>query len=794
MRVLFVIANIVSYRSFLGELGAQLIADGDEIHVACHSDTMWGNDPSAPEQEGVHRHLIEFPRGMNPRQHFIASRRLRRLVRSIQPDLIHAHFSAAIFTTALAHSRDWPRTIATFHGLSFPVRRGFSGTLIRMAETFAARRFDEVSVLTEDDATALRQTVSGVRAQTLRSYGVGCDLEEFAPVSAAEREARRAALGFTPRQCVFVFLGRFVSFKGFDCTVRAFLRLAGNHPHVHLLLVGSRDPIHPTGLNEAEERALAACPQIVDAGFQKDVQRHLAAADVMVFPSFREGMPVCLMEALAMGIPAITRDSRGCREVVRDGLDGFVLRECDPEHVSAAMQRLADDPPLREQFAARAREGRARFSRAHFVAAQKAIYAARAAGAGNRVTAGGAVKVGHVTTIAGSLQLLLLNQLRTLSEAGYEVCGISSPGQEVSALAAHGIANFAVPISRNFTPFADLVSLWRLVRVMRRERFSIIHTHTPKAGLLGQFAARLAGVPIVVNTIHGFYFHEHMRPRARRFYIAMEKVAAWCSHLILSQNAEDIQTALQEGICQPDRIQFLGNGIDLTQFDPDAVSAEDALRCRQRLGIAPDAPVVGFVGRLAARRKGFLDFLAAARDIAARLPQVRFLIVGDADYGKPDAVDPSAAADYGIADRCLFLGHRPNEELPPLYKIMSVLVLPSLFEGVPRVVMEASAMGTPCVVTDVKGNREAVTHDRNGLLVPFGDLPALASALVRILTEPDTAQRMSAEARRMAAERFDERLVFEKVKAEYARLLRGKGRPLPTRGPAETESPLQCTA
>ena len=389
------------------------------------------------------------------------------------------------------------------------------------------------------------------------------------------------------------------------------------------------------------------------------------------------------------------------------------------------------------------------------------------------------MKIAHITTVDVSLEGLLLNQLRSLQAAGYDVAGISSPGRRVAAIEAAGIRHLAVPMSRNLTPWADLVSLWRLFRVLRRERFSVIHTHTPKAGLLGQLAARLAGVPVIVNTVHGFYFHDHMRPAARRFYIAMETVAAWCSHLILSQNAEDIQTALMEGICKPDTIQFLGNGIDLTQFDPDAISAEDEQRCRQRLGIAADAPVVGFVGRLAARRKGFLDFLAAARDIAARLPQVRFLIAGGSDRGKPDAVDPSAAADYGIADRCVFVGNIPNGELPPLYKIMSVLVLPSIFEGVPRVVMEASAMGTPAVVTDVKGNREAVDHDRNGLLVPFGDVPALTSAIVRILTEPDTAQRMSAGARRIAAERFDELVVFERVRSAYARLLRGKGLPLP---------------
>lgn len=393
------------------------------------------------------------------------------------------------------------------------------------------------------------------------------------------------------------------------------------------------------------------------------------------------------------------------------------------------------------------------------------------------------MKVAHVTTVDMSLRGLLLNQLQSLRDEGYEVVGISSPGSDVPTIEAAGIRHIAVPISRNLTPLADLVSLWCLYQIMRRERFTIVHTHTPKAGLLGQLAARLAGVPIIVNTVHGFYFHEHMSARARRFYIAMEKVAAWCSHLILCQNEEDIQTAIKEGICTEGKIKLLGNGIDLTQFDPSTEKREIS-------GIPLGAPVVGFVGRLAGRRKGFLDFLAAAKQIAARSPKVRFLIVGDADTGKPDAVEPSAAADYGIADCCVFLGHRPNAELPPLYKLMNVLVLPSLFEGVPRVVMEASAMGVPCVVSNVKGNREAVTDGRNGLLVPFGDVPALVAAITRILTEPATAQHMSLEACRMAAERFDERIVFEKVKAEYARLLREKGCVLPSR----TDRQLQCRA
>ncbi|MES2573129.1 MAG: glycosyltransferase, partial [Verrucomicrobiota bacterium] len=205
---------------------------------------------------------------------------------------------------------------------------------------------------------------------------------------------------------------------------------------------------------------------------------------------------------------------------------------------------------------------------------------------------------------------------------------------------------------------------------MRRERFSIVHTHTPKAGLLGQLAAKAAGGAIIVNTIHGFYFHEHMSCSARRFYIGLEKVSASCSDLILSQNLEDVQTALSEGICKPAQIRYLGNGIDVRMFDPSTVTASEEARLRSRFRIPAGAPVIGFVGRLAGIRKGFRDFLAAAKLLTKQFPAVRFLIVGEPDRGKPDALDEKAADHFGVAENCLFVGQISNIELPAVYKLM----------------------------------------------------------------------------------------------------------------------------
>jgi glycosyltransferase involved in cell wall biosynthesis len=160
---------------------------------------------------------------------------------------------------------------------------------------------------------------------------------------------------------------------------------------------------------------------------------------------------------------------------------------------------------------------------------------------------------------------------------------------------------------------------------------------------------------------------------------------------------------------------------------------------------------------------------------------VHFLFVGSIDPSKPDAIRPETAEEYGIADVCHFLGSR--RDLPELYALMDVFVLASHREGFPRTPMEASAMRVPCVLTDIRGCREAVEDGHNGFLVPLGDVQALADRIVELLKDGEQRRKMGEEGRRIALERFDERIVFEKVKAEYARLLQEKGLDLPECGP-----------
>lgn len=375
VKVLFVIPTATSYRSFLTELTDLLCDKG--VSIYCATKPVGLDQRTASAARGcIKEYPLSMPRGINLRKHFHAARSINRLVEIWKPDIIHAHFSAAVFTTALAHRSEWPITVGTYQGVTSFQTTGLKGWLLKVAEKWAVSRLDEVWVLTQDDLDMLRVIAPEAVVNKQQAYGFGCDLSTFHPhfVSQEQRAALLLELGLTREEFVFVYVGRFVDFKGFDTVVRAFLHYSQQNPRARLLLVGKRDELHPTGLTSKEETELDHSDSIIRVGWQPDVVRYLSISDVMVFPSNREGIPVCLMEALAMGVPVITKDSRGCRDVVRDQVDGFVMKKSDPKELVEKMATLAEKPELRRTFSQNALVGRNRFDRNHYVKEQYNIY------------------------------------------------------------------------------------------------------------------------------------------------------------------------------------------------------------------------------------------------------------------------------------------------------------------------------------------------------------------------------------------------------------------------------------
>ena len=378
-----------------------------------------------------------------------------------------------------------------------------------------------------------------------------------------------------------------------------------------------------------------------------------------------------------------------------------------------------------------------------------------------------APRVAHVTTVDLTARFLLMGQLRRLRDEGYEVTSISAPGPWVGDLEAEGIRHIAWRnATRAWSPGADLRAFLELRRILARERFDLVHTHNPKPGVLGRLAARATGTPCVVNTVHGLYATPQDRLPKRLAVLTAERVARWCSDLELYQSEEDLAWARRIGLVPARKSRLLGNGTDVSVFDPSAVPAERVAALRAELGIPPDAPVVGTVGRLVAE-KGYRELFAAARDLREAFPEARVLVLGSGDADKADTLKEADLA--AVAPNVVLAGWR--KDVRDLLAVMDVFVLASWREGVPRSAIEAAAMGRAMVLTDIRGCREVVRHGREGLLVPPRDPRALGEAILALLADPARRRAIGEAALARALARFDERRVLDTIVDSYRTLL-----------------------
>lgn len=392
----------------------------------------------------------------------------------------------------------------------------------------------------------------------------------------------------------------------------------------------------------------------------------------------------------------------------------------------------------------------------------------------------------HLTTIDMSLALLLGPQLRAFVEAGYDVIGASAPGPYREEIEATGTR--FVPLrhaTRAMRPHRDLLALIELVRLLRRLRPDIVHTHNPKPGWYGRLAARIARVPHVVNTVHGLYALPE-DPRLKRTIVyTLERLAARFSDAELVQNPEDTETLRSLGV--PDRILHeLGNGIDLDRFDPDRLGPDEVARTRAELLRRPhadsddgeiettdDIVLVGVVGRLV-WEKGLREILEAARMLRDRQPKVRIVIVGPSDPAKSDGITdadlPGLEAETGV----IFAGERSDMER--IHAAFDLFVLATHREGFPRAAMEATAMGVPVIATDIRGCRQVVDDGITGILVPVRDPVSLASAIEDLATDPARRADMAKAGIERARRHFDQQQQIDLTLDVYRRLL---GRPSP---------------
>lgn len=384
------------------------------------------------------------------------------------------------------------------------------------------------------------------------------------------------------------------------------------------------------------------------------------------------------------------------------------------------------------------------------------------------------MRVAHLTTVDSSLRYLLLPQLLAVVARGDEVVGISAPGPCVAELAEVGVRHVALPSStRGMNVVADIRAMRELWRILRDERFDVLHTHNPKPGLYGRVIGRLAGVPVVVHTTHGLYASPGDRWTRRAVVYTLEAVASRFSDAELVQNPEDLALMARWRLVPRRKLVLLGNGVDLSRFDPCRFAPDQRAALRRGIGIDADQVVVGTVGRLVAE-KGYPELFEAAALLGERYALV---VVGPEDPEKADRL-PAELLGQAKARGVRFLGLR--RDVDALYSAMDVFVLPSHREGFPRAAMEAAAMGLPVVATNIRGCRQVVDDGVNGFLVALRDPRSLAAAIRRLGEDAALRQRMGEAGRDRACRDFDERRVVAIVLRAYAQASarRARQRPL----------------
>jgi glycosyltransferase involved in cell wall biosynthesis len=366
------------------------------------------------------------------------------------------------------------------------------------------------------------------------------------------------------------------------------------------------------------------------------------------------------------------------------------------------------------------------------------------------------IKIVQICAIDSTMNGLLRELNTTLQKEGFDLIGICSKADCSDRLREEGFNIINVNIDRAIRPIKNIKSIFQIYKALKKEKPDIVHVHTPIAAVLGRIAAKLARVPVIIYTAHGFYFHENMRPLTYKVCFYIEKyMARWFTSYIFTQSTEDAEVAVNNRFLQQDKILAIGNGVDIFgKFNPKLIAKEAVEHLKEEFGITDNIKIVTFVGRLV-REKGIFELLEAFNGLERE--NVRLLIVGDASSSERDLTTKEQVSKYKENKNIIFTGRR--QDVNELLYITDIFCLPSYREGMPRSIIEAMAMECAVIATNIRGCREEVINGETGFLVDLKAPKAIKEKLERLLDKEDILNKMKVKGRERAEELYDEKKV-----------------------------------
>lgn len=321
-------------------------------------------------------------------------------------------------------------------------------------------------------------------------------------------------------------------------------------------------------------------------------------------------------------------------------------------------------------------------------------------------------------------------------------------------------------MGREISPVKDLEALLSIYRIIREEKYHILHTHTSKAGFLGRLAARLAGTAHIIHGVHTIPFADVLQPQYNGFFLLLEKFAASFTHLFIAVGEDLKRRYIEAGVGAPERYRTVYSGMDLEEFNRAAqMDDREKKTLRSEIGITDGEMCVGIVSRLESG-KGFNFFTRIIEEIVRSYPHVRFIVVGD---GSLKGQLTNEIAQRKLDDKVSFIGSR--EDIARIIATFDVAIFTSLLEGLPRTVVQYALLGKPIVTFDVGGVREVVSEGKNGFIVDGNNVEQFAERVSRILAEPQLARAMSLEERDFPRERWSKEEMVRRIDEIYRQLL-----------------------
>ncbi len=375
-------------------------------------------------------------------------------------------------------------------------------------------------------------------------------------------------------------------------------------------------------------------------------------------------------------------------------------------------------------------------------------------------------KIIRSSTVPQSLETFCKGMLKELSEQ-YEVIALSSPGEALDIIEKReGVRTIAVPMERHISILKDLKSLFALIRVFRNERPDMVHSITPKAGLLCMMAAWWTRVPVRIHTFTGLVFPTS-RGLIKRVLMLTDRITCACATHIIPEG-EGVKKDLIDNKITRKPLQVLGYG-NIRGVDMDYYSRTDEVEEKAAVLRDSNRYTFLFVGRIV-RDKGINELVAAFQRLAIENPYVRLFLVGASEENL-DPVDPLTVEAIKKESRIVSVGRKSGTDLLAYYAASDCFVFPSYREGFPNTVLEAGAMGLPCIVTDINGSREIISNRFNGLVVPSHDADALYEAMKWMLDNPGKRESMASVSREHIAAHYEQGFVRKCLLDYYREIL-----------------------